>query len=77
MSDFPTRLANVANLFILGSNDAYVREGDLEKQMAQMPEDTVLVKIPDYNHLDYLWAADATENVYSHIFNFLDGLSKS
>ena len=55
VSKLKQNLANTNLLLFVGANDALSQPGDFAMLEALLPPATV-VKIGDYNHLDYMWA---------------------
>ncbi len=59
-------------MYIFGSErDAVVRAKDVRELHKYLPDTTPLTILPDYNHLDYIWAEDANQLIYSRVMNFL------
>lgn len=56
--NFKTNLAGVNMLLFAGGNDALVAPDDYAKLLKILPANVKSKVIPDYNHLDYMWAAD-------------------
>jgi len=72
--NFKTNLAKVPIFLFAGGNDALVASDDYAKLLNILPASTKSKVITDYNHLDYMWAADINSNVNSDIFDFLKTL---
>jgi pimeloyl-ACP methyl ester carboxylesterase len=67
------RKLNIPVLLVQGGKDVLVSDGDFQGLLNVMPAQllqTIIVK--DWNHLDYLWATDASETVYPQILKFLN-----
>jgi len=75
LRSFKTNLANVNMLLFTGSNDALVAPSDLAQLRAYLPVNAKVVTIADYNHLDYMWAADVNEKVNNQVLEFIKGLN--
>jgi len=45
-------------MMLVGDNDWLVAPKDFEWLAKFIPEDSKVVNIPDYNHLDYMWGVD-------------------
>jgi len=74
IASLKTRLVGLPIIFFVGENDAYSTQKDIGILLNHLP-DTVQVKtVPDYNHLDYAWAADSTKFVNQDVFDFLKKL---
>lgn len=57
----------------VGSNDVLVAPKDFEYLKAVVPETTTDIKfIDDYNHLDYMWAADANDYINNYVLSFFE-----
>jgi len=66
-------LANTHLQLFVGANDALAQELDFTALLQTLLlTDIDLVKIADYNHLDYMWADDADEYVNQHLYKFLE-----
>jgi lysosomal acid lipase/cholesteryl ester hydrolase len=66
------RLANTDILLLAGTHDAFSQPKDVDSLQAVLPADKVKrVTFPDYNHLDYQWAADAGTLVDPVVYEFL------
>jgi hypothetical protein len=72
--NFKTNLASVNILLFAGGNDALVAPTDYAKLLKILPANVKSKVIPDYNHLDYMWAADVNEYVNDDIRAFLKSL---
>jgi len=71
---FKTNLANVPMFLIVGENDAVVQPADFAKLIDLMPPSAKSKVIADYNHLDYMWAADSNEYVNKDVIDFIKTL---
>ena len=81
----PERLANVPMSLYYGSEDAMIPEGNFERMRVKvLPNASQSIgalvekkpvveihKIHDYNHVDYMWAADASDLVNTPIRDFI------
>lgn len=58
---------------MVGVNDALSTLPDLERLLPLLPQDKIsdVIKIPDYNHMDILWAKNAHEKVNKRLFEFV------
>jgi hypothetical protein len=61
-------------MLFVGSNDALVAPKDFSILKGSLPEICKIVDINDYNHLDYMWAADANQYVNKEVFSFFQTL---
>lgn len=61
-------------LLFTGENDALVASGDLAELRAALPINAKVVTVKDYNHLDYMWAADVNEKVNNQVIEFVKNL---
>ena len=77
VDDFPTQLAGVPMMFFAGYNDYFAQDDDFNKVLSHMPSSTQVVRVEDYNHLDYMWAADANGYVNSLAVQFILGLEET
>lgn len=63
---FPTRNIRVPNILLLyGGVDSLV---DIDVMLKELPKHTKAIPVPHYEHLDFLWADDASEKVLPHVF---------
>jgi len=69
---FRARLDGVRFLLFVGQKDSLLNEEDQHLLKAVLPEHAQFVYIPDYNHVDYMWAKDANIFVNRYILEFLD-----
>ena len=58
-------------MFFVGNNDFFAQDDDFNKIMTHMPSSTQVVRVDDYNHLDYMWGADANGYVNSLAIKFI------
>ena len=58
MDKLKRNLADTNLLLFVGANDALSQPDDFVMLEELLPESTV-VRLGDYNHLDYMWAQDA------------------
>jgi len=72
--NFKTLLANVKMLLFVGGNDALVQPADYSRLLNLLPGNVKSKSIQDYNHLDYMWAADINSNVNNDVREFLASL---
>ena len=61
-------------LLIAGANDALVQPSDYAKLIDLLPPSAKSKVIADYNHLDYMWAADSNEYVNKDVIDFIKTL---
>lgn len=71
IDSFKTNLASVPIFLIAGANDALVQPTDYAKLIDLMPPSAKSKVIADYNHLDYMWAADTNEYVNKDVLDFI------
>lgn len=62
---FAERLKDVPILLAVGSNDDLSPKKDVDILVSMLPESAEVHYINDYNHLDYMWADDAKELLYT------------
>lgn len=74
LSGFKTNLAHVPILLVAGANDALVQPSDYQKLLKLLPASAKSKIIGDYNHLDYMWAADVNQYVNEDVKQFLASL---
>jgi len=70
VSKLKKNLENTNLLLFVGKNDALSQESDFDRLESLLPPATV-EKIGDYNHLDYMWAADADIYVNDKVIEYL------
>lgn len=75
VKDFPTRLDDVNILLFVGDKDAFVTPDDFKFLKSNLPKDSQIFYVPDYNHLDYMWGVDANSMVNYEVLNFLSTLN--
>ena len=73
-SNFNTLLSNVKMLPFVGGNDALVQPADYSRLLNLLPANVKSKKVDDYNHLDYMWAADVNQYVNNDVREFLASL---
>jgi len=56
---------------VAGGKDLLADASDVSKLMPLLPESTVLDTVPEYAHLDFCWAMNASEKVYPNVLAFL------
>ena len=61
-------------LLFAGSNDVLVESADYAKLLRILPANVKSKTVPDYNHLDYMWAQDVNQYVNDDIRDFLRSL---
>jgi pimeloyl-ACP methyl ester carboxylesterase len=61
-------------LLFAGGNDVLVAPNDYSKLLNLLPGNVKSKVIEDYNHLDYMWAADVNEYVNDDVRAFLKNL---
>ncbi|KAI9884058.1 MAG: hypothetical protein M1823_004148 [Watsoniomyces obsoletus] len=66
---FPTKNIKTPVKLIYGGSDGLV---DIRVMKKQLPEGTMAIEIPEYEHLDFLWAEDVDKMVFPHVFEALD-----
>jgi pimeloyl-ACP methyl ester carboxylesterase len=59
-------------LLVQGGKDVLVSDVDFQGLLSLMPADVQTIIVKDWNHLDYLWAMDATTLAYPQILKFLN-----
>ncbi|KAG0221391.1 cholesterol esterase [Mortierella sp. GBA43] len=66
---FPTNQITTPIAIFYGGNDSLV---DLKSLHEDIPEPVGIWEVPNYEHLDFLWAEGLEEHVYPHIFRLLE-----
>ncbi|KAI9788752.1 MAG: cholesterol esterase [Peltula sp. TS41687] len=66
---FPTRNIKTPVMLLYGGSDSLV---DIMVMLKQLPDHTVAVEIPHFEHLDFLWGNDVDKLVFPHIFTALE-----
>ncbi|KAI9804413.1 MAG: hypothetical protein M1825_001312 [Sarcosagium campestre] len=68
VAKFPTRNIKTPIVLVYGGSDSLV---DIDVMLHELPKHTIASKIPQYEHLDFLWA-DSTHNlVFPHVYDAL------
>ncbi|KAJ5104538.1 Alpha/beta hydrolase fold-1 [Penicillium alfredii] len=70
---YPTRNIKTPVVLLYGGSDSLV---DIGVMLRGLPHDTVAKAIPNYEHLDFLWAADVDRQVFGHVFEALEAHSQ-
>lgn len=65
---YPTRNIRSPIVLIYGGSDSLV---DINVMLRELPRRTAVREIPKYEHLDFLWASDVDELVFSHVYEAL------
>jgi lysosomal acid lipase/cholesteryl ester hydrolase len=73
-ANFATQLAGVKQMHFVGGNDALVQPSDYARLVKLLPANLKSKTIEDYNHLDYMWAADVNQYVNDDVREFLASL---
>lgn len=71
---YPTRNIKTPIVLLYGASDSLV---DIDVMLKELPRGTTAKKIRKYEHLDFLWAHDAPELVFGHVFDALDQYSSA
>lgn len=71
---YPTRNIKTPIVLLYGGSDSLV---DINVMQKELPRGTTAKIIPKYEHLDFLWAQDAPELVFGHVFDALDQYSSA
>ena len=66
---FPTRNIKTPVVLVYGGSDSLV---DIDVMLHELPSHTSAQCIPQYEHLDFLWASDVDRHVFPHVFDALD-----
>ncbi len=61
-------------LLFTGGNDALCAPKDIDVLFKALPAHAKTVEVKDYNHLDYMWAADVNKNINDEVMDFLKSL---
>ena len=68
VENIKANMAGIPMLLIRGENDYFVEERDFNKLVALLPTERLDIKVvPDYAHLDYVWADDAKQFVFDDV----------
>jgi len=63
----------IKSLMYVSDADPFSKIDDCENLFQHISSDVLtVIKLNDYNHLDYLWSSDASEQLYSKIIKFLN-----
>ncbi|KAJ5176933.1 lipase [Penicillium canariense] len=71
---YPTRNIKTPIVLLYGGSDSLV---DIKVMLQGLPRDTVAKAIPNYEHLDFLWASDVDRQVFGHVFAALETHGRS
>lgn len=66
---FPTRNIKTPIVMLYGGSDSLV---DIKVMLKELPRHAVVKEVPHYEHLDFLWASDVSEQVFPHVFSALE-----
>lgn len=66
---YPTKNIKTPIVLLYGGSDSLV---DINVMLKELPRGTVAKKIAKYEHLDFLWASDVDQLVFSHVFEALE-----
>lgn len=69
---YPTRNIRTPIVLVYGGSDSLV---DIKAMLRELPPQTIAAEIPHYEHLDFLWARDVHEQVFSHVFDALESFT--
>ncbi len=59
-------------IYIFGSEvDPIIRPKEVRELVKYLPNTSRLTMLPDYSHLDYIWADDANTLIYTPVIDFL------
>lgn len=65
---FPTRNIKTPIVLVFGGSDSLV---DIRVMLKELPRHTIAIEVPQYEHLDFLWAQDVEKLVFPHVFESL------
>ncbi|KAL2868523.1 sterol esterase [Aspergillus lucknowensis] len=71
---YPTRNIRTPIVLLYGGSDSLV---DIDVMQKELPRGTTARIIEKYEHLDFLWASDVPELVFSHVFEALNRYSST
>lgn len=72
VSKLVTNLNSTELLLVDGANDAFSEPADCAMLEKLLPQHQLSVlRLDDYNHLDYMWADDSDKLVNPHVFDFM------
>ncbi|CAK48170.1 hypothetical protein CBS63078_3129 [Aspergillus niger] len=69
---YPTKNIKTPIVLLYGGSDSLV---DINVMLSELPRGTVAKEIPQYEHLDFLWARDVDQLVFNHVFEALERYS--
>ncbi|KAK8042153.1 hypothetical protein PG993_006676 [Apiospora rasikravindrae] len=72
VAKYPTRNIKTPVVLVYGGSDSLV---DIKVMLRELPSRTVATEIPNYEHLDFLWARDVDTQVFQHVFDALDNFT--
>ncbi|KAL2884974.1 putative lipase C16A3.12c [Ceratocystis lukuohia] len=70
---YPTRNIKTPIALVYGGSDSLV---DIRVMLRELPDSTVATEVPHYEHLDFLWATDVDQKVFTHVFDALDKFTR-
>ncbi|EXJ83875.1 lysosomal acid lipase/cholesteryl ester hydrolase [Capronia coronata CBS 617.96] len=68
VAKFPTRNIRTPIVLVYGGSDSLV---DIRVMLKELPRHTIATEIPQYEHLDFLWAKDVHTHVFPHVLDAL------
>jgi lysosomal acid lipase/cholesteryl ester hydrolase len=69
VAKFPTRNIRTPIVLLYGGSDSLV---NIDVMLKELPKHTEFKAIPHYEHLDFLWATDVSQQVFPHVFAALE-----
>jgi lysosomal acid lipase/cholesteryl ester hydrolase len=69
VAKFPSRNIKTPIVLVYGGSDSLV---DIDVMLKELPKHTQVQRVPHYEHLDFLWAADVEDHVHPVVFEALE-----
>jgi len=69
VAKFPTRNIKTPIVLVYGGSDSLV---DIKVMLKELPQHTVAIEVPHYEHLDFLWGREVDKLVFPHVFDALE-----
>ncbi|KAI9047006.1 hypothetical protein LZ554_009080 [Drepanopeziza brunnea f. sp. 'monogermtubi'] len=69
VAKFPTRNIKTPVILVYGGCDSFM---DIDVMLRELPIHTVAIRIPHFEHLDFLWAREVNSLVFPHVFDALE-----
>jgi lysosomal acid lipase/cholesteryl ester hydrolase len=69
VAKFPTRNIKTPIVLLYGGSDSLV---NINVMLKELPKHTEFKAVPHYEHLDFLWATDVSQQVFPHVLAALE-----